>query len=245
MHKIGVLSDTHGLLRPEVIEALQGVEVILHGGDINKQKILDELEQIAPVYVVRGNNDKEWAAHLPESLTLEVFGLHIFMVHDRKFIPRGLGGVDLVIYGHSHKYVERQQVGVCYLNPGSCGPRRFRQDITMAVVTVQDDKSFEITRIDIPHVSKVKNDGTSKETGERDDSTSKGTNVRDSAAAEVVPGNLAELLPRIMRDIDAGRSVKRIAVKYRISEELSEQINRMYLTHPGVDVDGILRRLGL
>ena len=237
MRKIGVLSDTQGLLRPEVIEALQGAEVILHGGDINKQKILDELGQAAPVYAVRGNNDKEWAEHLPESLTLEIFGIHIFMVHDKKFIPRDLEGVDLVIYGHSHKYMESHQSGVCYLNPGSCGPRRFRQDITMAVVTVSDDKSFEITRIDIPHISesvRVKGVGVSK-----------GTKARENMSGEAVPGNLAELLPRIMRDIDAGRSVKRIAAKYRISEELSEQINRMYLTHPGVDADGILRRLGL
>ena len=88
MHKIGIISDTHGMLRPEVIDALKGCELILHSGDINKQEILDKLEQIAPVHAVRGNNDKKWAEHLPETLTLNVFGIQIFMVHDKKSIPK-------------------------------------------------------------------------------------------------------------------------------------------------------------
>ena len=75
MHKIGIISDTHGMLRLEVIDALKGCELILHSGDINKQEILDKLEQIAPVHAVRGNNDKKWAEHLPETLTLNVFGI--------------------------------------------------------------------------------------------------------------------------------------------------------------------------
>lgn len=250
MHKIGIISDTHGLLRPEVMEVLQGSEVIFHGGDINKQKILDELEEIAPVHVVRGNNDKEWAGHIPESLDLDIFGLRVFMVHNKKFIPKDLEGVDLVIYGHSHKYMEKWQEGVCYLNPGSCGPRRFNQDITLAVLTVQDDGSFEIRRVDIPHVpkrAKVKVDTVSEAAlSNLSDTVSEAalSNLSDTAS-EAAPPNLAKLLPRIMRDIDAGKSVEKISGKYRISEELSEQINRMYLTHPGVDAEGILKRLGL
>ena len=98
MHKIGILSDTHGLLRPEVLHALSGCEMILHGGDINKQSILDELEKIAPVTVVRGNNDKEWAENLPETVRADVFGIRVFMVHNKKFIPADLSNTDLVIY---------------------------------------------------------------------------------------------------------------------------------------------------
>ena len=83
IHRIAVISDTHGLIRPQVREKLAGCEVILHGGDINRQAILDELARIAPVHVVRGNNDKEWAEHLPETLSLELFGLRILMVHNK------------------------------------------------------------------------------------------------------------------------------------------------------------------
>ncbi len=84
MHRIGIISDTHGLLRPEVTEVLCGCDAILHGGDINSAKILEELKAIAPVYAVRGNNDKEWAAHLPETLSLELYGVRFFMVHNKK-----------------------------------------------------------------------------------------------------------------------------------------------------------------
>ena len=86
MHKIAVISDTHGLIRDQVRERLSGCEAILHGGDINRQAILDELAEIAPVYAVRGNNDKEWAEQLPETLSLELFGLRIFMVHNKKYL---------------------------------------------------------------------------------------------------------------------------------------------------------------
>ena len=152
MHKIGILSDTHGLLRPEVLHALSGCEMILHGGDINKQSILDELEKIAPVTVVRGNNDKEWAENLPETVRADVFGIRVFMVHNKKFIPADLSDTDLVVYGHSHKYEEKELNGVRNINPGSCGPRRFDQEITMAVMTVLDDGTFSIEKTVIPHI---------------------------------------------------------------------------------------------
>lgn len=223
MHKIGVLADTHGMLRPEVKELLRGCETIFHGGDINKQKILDELEEIAPVSAVRGNNDKQWAEHLPKSIETEACGLHIFMVHNKKEIPDDLGNTDLVIYGHSHKYEERTVGGVRFLNPGSCGPRRFHQEITLALLCVEDDGSFRIEKQIIPHPQKKTAQG--EESG--------------------IPVDIAAKIPAIMKEIDAGKTVKQIAKKHRISEELSEQIARMYLTHPGVDVDGILRRIGL
>ena len=147
MHRIGVISDTHGLLRPEVAEVLQSCEVIFHGGDVNRQSVLNELKRIAPVYVVRGNNDKEWAEHIPETLNLDIFGLKVFMVHNKKFIPEDLGEADLIIYGHSHKYEERRQENQYYLNPGSCGPKRFHQEITMAVLTVEDGHVIRIEKV--------------------------------------------------------------------------------------------------
>ncbi len=154
IHRIGVISDTHGLIRDEVRAGLAGCEVILHGGDINSRRILEELEQIAPVHAVRGNNDKEWAAYLPETLSLELYGLRIFMVHNKKYLPSSLGDRNLVIYGHSHKYEEKQADGRTWLNPGSCGPRRFGQPITMAVLTaVEGNEGFSVEKVEIPHAA--------------------------------------------------------------------------------------------
>ena len=134
--KIGVLSDTHGLLRPAVLEVLWSCDCILHGGDVNKPEILDTLRSIAPLYVVRGNNDREWAEGLPQSLTVTLGGVPFFMVHNKKDVPADLGDARVVVFGHSHKYLEQRRDGRLWLNPGSCGRRRFDQEITMAVVTV-------------------------------------------------------------------------------------------------------------
>ena len=148
--KIAILSDTHSLLRPEVLEHLTGVDAILHGGDISKQSILDQLQEYAPLYVVRGNNDKEWAEHIPHHLTVELGGKTFFLVHKRAEIPKDLPGVDCVIYGHSHKYAEDVTDGILYLNPGSCGPRRFHQEITMAMMTIEDEE-MQVEKVLIPH----------------------------------------------------------------------------------------------
>lgn len=146
--KIGVLSDTHGLLRPEVFEALQGCDAILHGGDINKQSILDALERIAPVYVVRGNNDREWAEHIPFFLDFELDSLRVYMTHKKRDLPADLSAYNLVVFGHSHRYEEYIVGQTQYLNPGSCGPRRFNQAITLALLDVSDDDII-VTRANI------------------------------------------------------------------------------------------------
>lgn len=148
--KIAILSDTHGLLRPEVLDRIAGCDVIIHGGDINKPEIIDRLKEIAPVYVVRGNNDKEWAENIPESLTFQIEQCRFFVVHNRKSVPKDLHDTDVVIYGHSHKYAEQMVDGVLWLNPGSCGKRRFDQEITFAIMTV-DGSNTEIEKITIPH----------------------------------------------------------------------------------------------
>ena len=148
--KIAILSDTHGLLRPRVVEVLKTADVILHGGDINRQSIVDELRQYAPLYVVRGNNDKEWAEGLPHHLTVTLGGLRFFMVHNKKELPADLTDVDVVVFGHSHKYFQEEKDGVLWLNPGSCGPRRFHQEITLMMADVEDGK-ITVEKITIPH----------------------------------------------------------------------------------------------
>ena len=147
---LAILSDTHNLLRPQVLTRLQGADAILHGGDCSRQSVLDTLKEYAPLYVVRGNNDKEWAEGLPHDLTVTLGGKTFYMVHKKAEIPKELPDVDVVIYGHSHKYSQEEKGGILYLNPGSCGPRRFNQEITMAIMTI-DGEQISVEKVLIPH----------------------------------------------------------------------------------------------
>lgn len=148
--RLALLSDTHGLLRPAMVEYLQSADAILHGGDINRPEIVETLRQYAPLYIVRGNNDKEWAAALPHDLTVTLGGITFFLVHNKKEVPADLSGVDVVLFGHSHKYLQEERDGRLWLNPGSCGPRRFHQEITMMMAEVADGK-ITVEKITIPH----------------------------------------------------------------------------------------------
>ena len=148
--KIGVASDTHGLLRPEVTAVLEGADVILHGGDVGGQDILDALGELAPVYPVRGNNDwGSWGESIPLTRELELGGLRICMAHMKRDLPGDLTPYDLVVTGHTHKYAESRQDTVLLLNPGSCGPRRFGQPITLALAEVTET-GIEVQQILVP-----------------------------------------------------------------------------------------------
>ncbi len=132
---IGVISDTHGLLRPEAAQALQGVRRIIHAGDIGGPEILAALRSIAPVDAVRGNNDHgDWAERIPPTLTLEVAGVSIHVLHDLKELQLdpAAAGMGVVVAGHSHKPSVAEREGVLFLNPGSAGPRRFNLPVAIA-----------------------------------------------------------------------------------------------------------------
>lgn len=148
--RAAVISDTHGLLRPEVAELLSGADAILHAGDINTQKIVDELRSFAPLYIVRGNNDKEWAGAIPPTARFSLGSAEVFMVHNKKDVPAELGSVDLVVYGHSHRYSLSERGGAIWLNPGNCGPRRFGQEISMAMAEISGGV-IRIEKIVIPN----------------------------------------------------------------------------------------------
>jgi uncharacterized protein len=141
-HLIGVISDTHGLLRPEAVKALEGVELIIHAGDIGDPKILRRLERIAPVHAVRGNTDRaDWAAGLPRTRVVEVGGVNLYVLHElfTLDLDPAAAGLAAVIFGHSHSpHLERQN-GVLFLNPGSAGPRRFTLPVTLARIKLQGD----------------------------------------------------------------------------------------------------------
>lgn len=151
MMKIAILSDTHNVLRPEVVEVIKNSDAVIHGGDINSQSILDEIKAVmkpsATLFIVRGNNDKEWAENLPMSLDFEVGGLKFFLTHNRKDVPQDITA-DIIIFGHSHKYHEEMICRQIWLNPGSCGRKRFNLPITMAVMTIEN-KEYSIEKIEI------------------------------------------------------------------------------------------------
>ena len=137
--KIGIISDTHGLLRPQAVEALQGCELIIHAGDIGAADILEQLSEIAPLQVVRGNNDLNlaWAGHLADHLRFDLEGWSTLLVHDIADVPALLDEqVRLVITGHSHKPLIEWRGERLYLNPGSAGRRRFRLPVTLALLDV-------------------------------------------------------------------------------------------------------------
>lgn len=222
MHKIAVISDTHGLLRPEIVEKIKDCEQILHAGDIDKREIIDRLKEMAPLCAVRGNADRDWAKEIPGTEELVLYGFRIFMVHNRKFVKKDLSGVDIVIYGHSHIYEAKEKDGIFYLNPGSCGPRRFHQAITMAILTIyEEEHRFEVENIDV-------------------------SPILDAGKKQKVSGkDMHYVIHRIIKEMNAGRSIDSIAKKNRVDRDLVEQICRIYATHPGVDTDGILNRLEL
>ncbi len=139
MKTIGVISDTHGVLRPEALKALHGVDVIIHAGDVGRSDILDTLRQIAPVFAVRGNVDyEEWARALPLTERVQVDQHLIYVLHDvqQLALTPEVHGISAVISGHSRKPAVENKRGVLYLNPGSAGPRRFHLPVSVALIRV-------------------------------------------------------------------------------------------------------------
>lgn len=142
--RLGLIADTHGLLRPEALDALRGSEHILHAGDIGAAGVLDALGAIAPVTAIRGNNDTApWAAHLPDTYRLVLGGIALYMLHDLKELHAlsPLQAVDVVVAGHSHRpLVERRADGLLVVNPGSAGPRRFRLPVSVARLDIDEGR---------------------------------------------------------------------------------------------------------
>jgi putative phosphoesterase len=138
---IGVISDTHGLLRPEALEALRGSQHIVHAGDVGSPEIIDQLAAISPVTAIRGNVDKgEWCRRLPETHVLELGGVCIYVLHDlaRLDLKPKPAGFAVVVSGHSHVPKQELRDGVLYFNPGSAGPRRFKLPVTVGKLILED-----------------------------------------------------------------------------------------------------------
>lgn len=221
--KIGILSDTHNLLREEVIRQLTGCDMILHAGDISSPNILESLKAIAPVKAVRGNNDGDWAEALPLTLDFELCGLRFFMAHKKKDLSKEASDYDVMICGHSHQYKEEWLKDAngrhtLVFNPGSCGPVRFRQPITMAILTIGTD-GWHVERIEIERLQK-------------------------DAALSVKQADIKRQIEIVVKETRKGQCVSAIAKKYALDPDLVEQIMRLYVTHPGVTADGIMTKMG-
>ena len=214
--KMAIISDTHNVLRPEIREIISDSDAVIHGGDISTQKVLDSIKNAVkpnvPFFVVRGNNDKEWAENIPESLQFEFGGLRFFLVHNKKDIPKNINA-DIVVFGHSHKYYEECINGKLWLNPGSCGRRRFNLPVTMAVMNITDS-GYTVERIEISDKKMI---------------------IHES--------DLLKNIRSIMKYMDNGMSIDRISKRLKLDSEFVEQIARICVTHPGVDAEGILNKI--
>ncbi|HWZ97779.1 MAG TPA: metallophosphoesterase family protein [Candidatus Dormibacteraeota bacterium] len=150
--KLGLISDTHGLLRPQALEALKGSELILHAGDVGKPEILEELRKIAPVIAIRGNVDTApWAQTLKETELVETAAANIYILHNLNDLDLNpaAAGIQIILYGHSHQPSRTEKDGVLYINPGSAGPRRFNLPITIARLNLSVTPwSFELIHLD-------------------------------------------------------------------------------------------------
>ena len=150
---LGIISDTHGLLRPEALGALRASQHILHAGDVGDPEILEQLRDIAPVTAIRGNIDQAgWAKKLPVTEAVELSGVFIYVLHDlaQLDLKPEIGGFNMVVSGHSHVPRQETRNGVLYLNPGSAGPRRFTLPVTVARVVIEDGKiDAEIVTLDV------------------------------------------------------------------------------------------------
>ena len=153
MARVGLISDTHGLLRPQALAALEGSDYIVHGGDIGDPEILAQLRAIAPLTVVRGNNDRApWAIDIPDTAILEIGATTIFAVHDIATLPIDpvAAGVQVIVYGHSHSPAATWRDGILYINPGSAGPRRFKLPVSVAELLVDGPSlTARVVQLDI------------------------------------------------------------------------------------------------
>ncbi len=140
MTRVAILSDTHNVLKEEVLDAISDCDIILHAGDICDEDIMDELRQIGPVYAVRGNNDFGWASSLSKTLSFQIEQLRFMMVHEERHLPYPLKDVDVVIYGHTHRYAEDYENGIFWLNPGSAGWARYNNELSFVIMEINGNK---------------------------------------------------------------------------------------------------------
>lgn len=258
--RIAVISDTHDVLREEVLKQIRMADAVIHAGDVSSPDIVEQiranLQKDAGFYLVRGNADGAWAKELPETLEFTFEQIRIFVVHDRKkaVIP---DDCDIVICGHTHKFQAETMDGRLFLNPGGCGRRRFRLELTMAVLYIEG-KTWRAEKISLEEPTKQ-----SVETGkdnqanvavdlsvcaEKKERTPEAAIDKPGRESMIDPlelssGELLHLIEKILRGMKRGKSIPRIAGELNLAPSFVDEICRIYVTHPGVTANGILDKL--
>ncbi|MCC8104535.1 MAG: metallophosphatase family protein [Clostridiales bacterium] len=238
--RIAVLSDTHDVLREEVLEQIRLADAVIHAGDVSKPEIVDRikanLKRDAHLYLVRGNADGDWAKKIPDILEFQLEHLRFFVVHNRNraVIPEKC---DIIISGHTHKF-QAETVGErLWLNPGACGRRRFRSELSMAVLQIEG-KRWQIEKIRI---------GVEDESAGRNENTIATADTHGSGGCsdpmELSSGALLLLISGILKRMNKGKTISQIAGELNLEESFVEEICRIYVTHPGVTANGILDKL--
>lgn len=223
--RAAVISDTHGLLRPEVEKVISTCDVVIHGGDFSDQMLYHRLNTRQPLYAVRGNNDNGWAKGLPLVRRFSLAGVRFIMSHDRADIPRDLKEEQVVLFGHSHKYYQQIEGGRLWLNPGSCGYKRFTLPLSMAVMTLRDgEHQVEPIWLDEEY-------GKSREDAERKAVEDEGERDR------------LFLIAKIMRFMKKGAKISWVADNLEVEPAFVGLVYQIVAACPGADARLILEAL--
>ncbi len=234
--RVAVISDTHDLLRPEVLEQIRRSDAVIHAGDISSRKIVDQMRSAMKhpdaLYLVRGNADEKWVTpedDIPLTRSFELEKVKIFLVHNRKHLPGDLGQSQMVIFGHSHKYFAQEQDGRFWLNPGCCGRRRFDQEISLALLGIENG-NWDLEKIVLAEQKKKDAAGTA-------------VSQADVQKEELSSGEMLTEITEILNRMNRGQSMTKIAKDLSLEEHFVEEICRISVTHPGVDANGILDKI--
>ncbi len=215
--KTAVISDTHNLLRPEVKKIIGECEAVIHAGDVCSEKTLADLRSAmkpgAALFAVRGNCDAALGEKLPLSLEFDLSGFKVFVVHNKKDVPKDIKA-DIIIFGHSHKYFEEKENNRLWLNPGSCGRRRFGLPVTFALLNIEGGCC-------------------SAEKAE----------IEGEAPGAVPEKDLKKTLRLFLKHMEKGDSLDTICKKLKLDPAFAEQTARIIVTHPGVDAEGIMNKM--
>ncbi|MCI8949201.1 MAG: metallophosphoesterase family protein [Lachnospiraceae bacterium] len=254
--RAAIISDTHGLLRPEAKQVIETCDVIIHAGDFDNQMLYHKLNIGQPLYAVRGNNDGNWAAQLPLVKRFLLGGISFIMAHDRSDLPLSLGKEQVVIFGHSHMYYQKMEDGRLWLNPGSCGYKRFTLPLSLAVMTIQDGR-FQAEPVWLEEVygkaspypwgenerftGKAGNIGL--ETGETNPLDSQQEESQNRIKTKQQERDQLFLIAKIIRFMKRGETVNWVADNLKAEPAFVETIYRISVTHPGADAHKILDKL--
>lgn len=240
--RAAVISDTHGLLRPEAERVIGSCDVVIHAGDFDNQMLYHKLAIKQPLYAVRGNNDGSWAANLPLIKRFELGGIKLIMAHERTDIPMALGGEQVVIFGHSHMAYQKMEDGRLWLNPGSCGYKRFTLPLSLAVLVIQD----QAVKAEMVWLDGEPGKGAESWAGGFPEEKPADIPAARQEKARAVKGSGRDelfLIARIMRLMKRGESVSWVAGNVKSDLAFVEAVYRICVTHPGVNARQILDKL--